>query len=207
MALFRSDDPRSAARRALALLGQAAALATLPPRVAWFFLRAMRLARSLGDDWSLLVATRPRELAALLRVARGRRSVVEIGTASGWTAMALALADPERTVVTVDPVAREHRDAYAALAPSAAARITFVTGLGEDGPAASQPPVDLLFVDGAHDADATAGAFAAWRPALAPGAITAFHDFGDPAYPGVEEAVRRLGLRGSAANRLFVWRA
>ena len=50
-------------------------------------------------------------------------------------------------------------------------------------------------------------AFAAWRGALAPGAIVVFHDYGHPAYPGVREAVNELGLRGSERGGVFVWRA
>ena len=47
----------------------------------------------------------------------------------------------------------------------------------------------------------------AWRPALAPGALVLFHDYGHPGFPGVAEAVSKLGLHGSADGGIFVWRA
>jgi hypothetical protein len=50
-------------------------------------------------------------------------------------------------------------------------------------------------------------AFAAWRDALAPGAIVVFHDYGHPQYPGVREAVSELSLSGEEVGGVFVWRA
>src|ERR687886_585802 len=98
-------SPRSLARL---LAGTRA----LPPRVAAFQARAMLRAWRLGDDWALESSTRPRDVAELLRLARGRRSVVELGTAAGWTAGALVLADRGRRVASFDPVVRDHREAY-----------------------------------------------------------------------------------------------
>ena len=57
--MFRADDTRSTPQRALALLKQAAGLARLPPRVARFYVAALRTARTHGDRWSLDVVTRP----------------------------------------------------------------------------------------------------------------------------------------------------
>ena len=58
----------------------------LPARAALFQARAMLRARRLGDDWALQSSTRPGDVAELLRLAEGRRLVVELGTATGWTA-------------------------------------------------------------------------------------------------------------------------
>jgi hypothetical protein len=69
----------------------------LPPAVAWFLWRALFVAVTTGDTFSLRSAAAPGQLAILLRLARGRRRVVELGTATGWTAAAFALADPART--------------------------------------------------------------------------------------------------------------
>jgi len=186
--------------------GHAVALARLPAPVRAFQLRAALAAARARDDWTLRVATRPAELGALLAAARDVSTIVEIGTASGWTAASLALAVPGAAVHTFDPVAHPHRDAYLGLLDRATrARVEVVPRSGtEPGPLTG---VGLLFVDGPHDPETTAACFTAWRARLNPGATAAFHDFGDPAYPGVRAAVEELGLAGRTAGRLFLWRA
>jgi predicted O-methyltransferase YrrM len=176
-------------------------------RVRWFLWRARRLARRLGHEWGLRAATRAGDLGELLRLARGRRRVVELGTGPGWTAIALALDDPLRDVVTCDPVEHEHRADYVALAPGADGRIEWVRAEGAAAAGAAEDPVDLLFVDSTHEREPTLAEFRAWRPRLAPGAVVAFHDYGHPDFPGVEEAVRELGLQGERRGGMFVWRA
>lgn len=177
----------------------------MSPRVRRFLWRARRLARRRGHEWGLQAATHGGDLAELLRLARGRRRVVELGTGPGWTAIALALDDPDRRVVTYDPVEHEHRAEYLALAPRARERIEWVAAEGASGAGASTEPVDLLFVDSTHEREPTLAEFAAWRPRLAPGAVVAFHDYGHPDFPGVEEAIRELGLEGERRGGMFVW--
>ena len=188
--------PGVAAAHALAFI-------LLPPRVARFQLRAYGRALRRRDRWSLRSATKPRELRMLLRLARGRVRVVEIGTGTAWTAASLALADPHRRVLTLDPIRRQGRDAYLALSGPARARVALA---GADPPSAGEP-VELLFVDGSHGAASVIDAFRAWRPRLAPGAVVAFHDWANPAHPGVREAIETLGLAGRGAGDLYVWRA
>jgi predicted O-methyltransferase YrrM len=197
--------PTEMPARASELRFAADALRRLPLPVAWFTLRARRRARSGGDEFSLRSALRPRKLAALLDTAAGAHNVVELGTGTGWTTIALALADPARTVLSYDIVARE-RDPYLALvADSVRERITFVTAPGEVGPG-ERSGVELLFVDSSHECEPTLAQIAAWRPALAPGALVVFDDYEHPDYPGVAEAVRALGAQGSARASMFIWR-
>ena len=179
----------------------------LPPRVAWFYLRARRTAARTGDEWSLKSATKPESLALLLRLADGRRAVVEIGTGTAWTTAALALADPRRTVLSYDPEVRAERDRYLELAgANAAGRIELVQAGGESGPPPEGPAADFVFVDGSHEKDLTIRTFEAWRDTLAPGGVIAFHDYGNELYPGVSEAIEELGLSGEAERDVFVWR-
>ncbi len=179
--------------------------------MALFYLRCLALAARTRDGWTLQAVTRPRELSRLLELAGTRRVVVEDGTASGWTAAALALAEPTRTVITLDPEVRAQRERYLELLDrETRSRIRLLQARTEEGPAAlsdSRPPlVDVLFLDGDHGRDGAIAAFAAWRPALADDAVVAFHDYGDPAWPGVEEAVTELGLRGEVQGTLFAAR-
>ena len=162
--VFRADDTRSRSQRAGALARQAVSLARLPPRVGVFYLRALRRARAAGDRWSLDTVTRPHELADVLRAAGGAKECVEIGTATGWTSLALALARSGRRVHTFDPVAREHREAYAALVPGAIReRVVFHLQPGDADPLPETAPVEFLFVDGEHTREATIASYQAWE--------------------------------------------
>jgi predicted O-methyltransferase YrrM len=193
------------ALRAVSVARRIAGLRGLPPRVAWFYFRARRLAARTGDEWSLGSATKPESLALLLRLANGRRSVVEIGTGTAWTTAALALADPARRVVSFDPIVRAERERYLDLS-GARARVELRERGGEAGPSVGDPRPDFVFVDGSHEKGLTIEAFKAWRDALAPDGAIAFHDYENELYPGVTEAIRELGLEGQVERDVFVWR-
>jgi predicted O-methyltransferase YrrM len=183
-------------------------LAGLPPAVALFFARARRTAARRGDLWSLTSATGPRSLAHVLREAHGHRRMVEIGTGTAWTAIACALADPGRRVLSYDPVVRPERAWYLALAGRAGRdRVDLVTAPGERGPRPGGGRVGFVFVDGSHERDRTIATFEAWRSAVEPGGAIAFHDWRNESYPGVTEAIAALGLRGQGHGDVFVWRA
>ena len=177
--------------------------------MAWFYASAHLLARRRGDGFSLAAPVRPEDLLPLLRLAKGRRCVAELGTGTAWTAVALALADRHRQVVSYDPVYHPQRGWYLRRAGAQAReRIDLRSEPGEAGPGDDDPPVEFLFIDiGGHGREETAAAFRAWRGSLAPGAVVVFHDYGSR-FVGVAEAVAELGLRGHVTGEsLFVWRA
>ena len=179
-------------------------LRALPLRVALFQARARLLAHRRGDRFSLTSVTRPGDLRTLLSLARGRAHVVELGTATGWTSISLALSDPARQVTSFDPVTRPEPSRYLQLvSPEVRARIELVTAPGSDGPRDDRP-VDLLYIDSSHERQPTIDEVHAWRPVLAPGAAIVFDDYGHPDYPGVREAVQELGLDGRLIGTLFV---
>lgn len=181
-------------------------LRVLPPRVALFHARALAHALRIGDDFAVQSATRAADVALLLELAEGRRYVVELGTATGWTTAAFALADPTRNVLSFDPVVQEHRDDYLALLPARAReRIELVRKPGVEGPDDATGPVDLLFIDSTHERDATIAEVEAWRPRLRPGTVVVLHDYDNPAFPGVREAVEHLGLGGAPRTGSYVW--
>src|SRR4051812_14801449 len=101
----RALPHRAALFQARAMLrAQRLAPRGLPPRAALSRARAMRRPRRLGDDWALRSSPRPGDVAELLRLTQGRRRAVELGTAAGWTAGALLLAEPQRRLTSFDPV-------------------------------------------------------------------------------------------------------
>jgi predicted O-methyltransferase YrrM len=191
-------------RHSLVELKRTAQLTALPPRVARFQWRARRVARRTGDEFLLGSATRPADLSRLLRLAAGRRCVAELGTAGGWTAISLALADAGRQVVTFDPLDHSQRLHYLDLIDSSVRRrIQFFAAPGSSGP----PPgmiVELLYIDSAHGREETIAELRAWSPALPAGALVVLDDYDHPAYPGVREAVETLGLSGRQRGTLFV---
>lgn len=194
---------RLVARRVRALRGA-------PPRAALFLLRAYLRALRRRDWFSLQSCTPAHDVAALLDLARGRRNVVELGTATGWTTGALVAADPRRQVLSFDPVEQDGRGAYLGLLRGTArARLTLVQAPGAAGAEHALAPtgVDLLFVDSSHEEEPTVQEVEAWRPRLAPGALVVFHDYANPAFPGVRSAIDRLGLAGEVRSGMFVWRA
>jgi predicted O-methyltransferase YrrM len=190
------------------LLRFAVAAPALPSAVVWFHGRALCLALARSDIFSLRSAASPRQLTELLRLARGRRRVVELGTATGWTAAALALADPARTVVSCDPFAQPGRERYLRLlAPSARARVTLVALCGADAATATSEAVELLFIDSSHNRQATIDEWRAWRPRLALGALVVFDDCDHPEFPGVAQAIAELELSGRRHAGMFIWQA
>jgi predicted O-methyltransferase YrrM len=180
-------------------------LRRLPLPVARFLWRARRVARRTGDQFSLISATRPEDLARLLDLANRRREVVELGTGTAWTAIALALADPARRLVSYDPCERSERERYLALvSPGVRERIRLVVAPGADGPHLREGAVDLLYIDSAHGREETIAEWRAWQPSLQAGSLVVFDDYAHPQFPGVREAVAELGLSGRPLGRLFV---
>jgi len=199
-------ETRARLRRDVAELRWIARTCRLPPRVARFHWRARRLAWQCGDGFSLSSVTRPADLRVLLGVARGARRVVELGTATGWTAISLALTDPAREVVSYDVLSREEPQRYLRLVdPSVRHRIELVIAAGATGPR-DRRPVDLLYIDSSHQREETIAEVLAWRTSLRPGAAIVFDDFRHPHFPGVREAIAELSLEGEQHGTLFIHR-
>jgi hypothetical protein len=204
--LARSPVMRERARTARRDLWFLWALRELPWRVAVFQWRAWRLAAELDDEFGRVSATRPSKLATLLEIAGSARFVVELGTAHGWTAISLALAHPQREVISYDPFDRPGRQRYLELVPEhVRRRVTLVVDRGDAGPRKDRP-VDLLYIDTTHERADTIRELEAWSPVLRHDAWVVFDDYGHPDFPGVTEAVNELRLDGEQRGGLFVHR-
>lgn len=176
----------------------------LPRRSAVFFLRAIARAVITRDYSSLGGVTRPRELVPLLHAAQAATRIVEVGTGTAWTSICLALASPRARVVTYDIVSIPYREPYIGmLDPATLERIEFLTRAGNDP--IEEPGIELVFIDASHERRDTVETFRAWEPLVASGGTVAFHDYADPRWPGVTEAVSELGLDGEIHGHLFVW--
>ena len=136
----------------------------LRPRVLWFHWRARRQAWRTNDLFSLASVTRPADMRLLLKMTRGRRRVVELGTATAWTAITLALDDRQRRVVSYDVIEREEAKRFLDLVgPDVRERIELVVAPGCTGPR-DQQPVDLLYIDSSHTREHTIAEVQAWQP-------------------------------------------
>ncbi len=176
------------------------------PRVLWFHWRARRVAWRTGDQFSLSSTTRPADMRVLLELARDCSRIVEIGTATAWTAITLVLDGQERRIVTYDTFERIEPQRYLELVrPDVKERIELVVAPGSTGPRDPQP-VDLLYIDSSHEREQTIEEVRAWQPYLRPGAQIVFDDYANPDYPGVREAIEELGLEGERRGTLFVHR-
>lgn len=181
-------------------------LRAVPPTVPWYLFRARELAIRRADDWALESATSLRSVRALLRLADSASHVVELGSAIGWTAGALVLAQRNRRVMSYDIEHKAGRDEYLALLPaSARARIALIRQPGNIG-AINDDLVDLLFIDSSHNRIETVKEFKAWGPAIRPGGLIVFHDYRHPDF-GVTAAIDEdLKLAGQHVMDMFVWR-
>lgn len=129
------------------------------------------------------IAVRPpvpildRESGRVLRIlAQGRRRIVEVGTAYGYSTLWMALGQPaDGTIVTIDPD-RSRTDrarAWWREAGLADGRVTIVNSPALEAFAADEAalrgPFDLAFIDALKPE--YGGYLAALRPRLAPGAL------------------------------------
>lgn len=160
------------------------------------------------------------EAALLARLAAGRRTVVEIGTYEGSSAVVFARAmDPGATLHLIDSyegeallfgwkgteratrrvMERATRDRRGPRVEWHIARSTTVA----DG---WSVPIDLLFIDGDHSEEGARGDWEAFSPHVVPGGVVIFHDArvgqprGDWAGPGPTIVVDSL-FRGEGALR------
>jgi predicted O-methyltransferase YrrM len=176
----------------------------LPRPVRHFRRRAIALAFRSRQIRPIRFTLPYRELRILLELTESRRRIVEIGTGWGWTAAALVLANPDCTVETYDPHFARERSAYLDLLPGdARTRIQVVAARGEDAVPRARD-VHALFIDDAHRAAEIVATVTTWLPALAPGAIIVFDDYGEEYYPEVRAAVAALGVTGHTRGRFFV---
>jgi predicted O-methyltransferase YrrM len=188
------------------LIGGVVALRRLPVPVARFLMKARRAAKRRRDRSSIESSLHAEELAKVLELAEGRRHVAEIGTGAGWTAIALALADGDRRVMTVDPLPHRERRTYLDLVPRGVRlRIEFLDRGGEQGPPPSATSnLGFLLIDSSGEQHETVATFSTWSTSLAPGSAVAIRGY---ERPGVAAAVEELGLAGETFRTLFIWRA
>lgn len=145
----------------------------------------------------------PREGQALFRRAaacRGRGVIVEIGSWHGRSTIVLAAASRTSSAIPVHAVdphrglpARGAGPSLASFRANLAAAgvadlvVTHVCTSAEAVRTFDQP-VELIYIDGAHDYPSVLADFRSWYPRVLDGGVMAFHD--TIGYPGPRQVVR-----------------
>lgn len=140
----------------------------------------------------------PAELLWLGEQAAQMGSVVEIGCLHGRSSFALATACPGK-VYCIDPWSD---DGWRSWSGSVGDRLSNAVGIREPSPAAGMhvpDPVDMVFIDGAHDYESVVADITYWKPRAR--VLLCGHDYHtheavpDPAdlgFPDVRRAVDEL---------------
>ena len=135
------------------------------------------------------------------------RNIFVIGNSFGWSSLALALLNPQATVLAIDDGSDEN----------AASGIDFTNRVAEEeglrllaleatSPAGVTPvieghlpgPVDFAFIDGGHSNEQIVLDYEAVSKHAAADCVYLFHDVHHfDLYPGFEEVCRRSGLPGT----------
>ncbi len=123
---------------------------------------------------------------------------MELGTGGALTAIALALGDHRRRVISYDTTAWPFREHYLQLVPpDVRSRIDLRQSAGRDaGPSLDDPAAQLLFIDSSHTEAETIASFNAWRHVTCARRDVVFHDYENADFPGVAAAIapaRALG--------------
>lgn len=154
----------------------------------------------------------PAELRWLGAQAAQMRSVVEVGCLHGRSSFALATACPG-TVYCIDPWSD---DGWASWSASIGSVFSNVVGLRAPSPSAGvlvPDPVDMVFVDGAHDYDSVVADITYWRERTQ--VLLCGHDYipysslpagENPGFPDVAIAVDELlGPNVEVAPDTAIW--
>lgn len=158
------------------------------------------------------------EAALLARFAAGRRTVVEIGTYEGSSAVVFASAmDPGATLHLIDSYEGNallfgwtgteratRRVMERATRDRGGPQVEWHVARSSEVAAGWSSPIDLLFIDGDHSEEGTRSDWDAFSPHVAVGGVVIFHDarYGEPggsdAGPGPTIVVDSLFRREQA---------
>ena len=116
-------------------------------------------------------------------------TILEFGTAIGYSACMLAQGAPLAQVVTVDPAREKSELARENLYPWPNVRTVVMGSVDLLDQMPEQDRFEMVFVDGDHSQDSVTADARAWLPAIRPGGIIAFHDYGRESLPGVKAGV------------------
>jgi hypothetical protein len=151
--------------------------------------------------------THPVELEALMKIASGMSSAVEIGCLHGRSAAAIAFAC-KGPVYCIDPWNDEHDRSFGSFTRNVSflSNIVPIRSYNSASLAASLGDVDMVFIDGAHTYEAILADIASWLPFCRK--VMCGHDYqnADGGYPDVQRAVTEVfGNRVVVPDGTSIW--
>lgn len=119
--------------------------------------------------------------------------IINIGACFGTSAMAMLEARADAFIFSIDvhPSPKEVENLQAA-GLWGLHRVIRILGASQDVGQHWPYPVDLCYVDGAHDYEAVCQDIEVWLPNIKPGGFAVFHDYGKPFLPHVARAIDEL---------------
>lgn len=132
---------------------------------------------------------RPGELAWLREQASRMRSVVEVGSLHGRSSYALATGCQGR-VFCIDPWVDGAWESWTRNVRDAFPHVTAVRGLSPGVGVWVPDPVDMVFLDGAHDRESVIADISYWQPRTH--VLLCGHDYLHEDYPDVRAVVDDL---------------
>jgi len=164
----------------------------------WFFRDGQSLTNGLG------IALQEIYFLECLFARFHPKSVFAIGNSLGWSTLALALANPDASVLAID--AGTYRQAQEGIrftnriAEEEGLPVTVVAGsspgdVGQILRDQKTPPIEFAFIDGYHSVEQVVLDFGAVSKAAAPGCVYLFHDVENFALtPGLERIAAESGM-------------
>lgn len=170
-----------------------------------------------GFDFHGLL-TDGKDLKLLQGLAQESRDILEVGCWAGLSAFAMTLANPEARIFCVDNwsggdilddmIVHKGRSVFetfmANMQPYLFTRIFPCFGNSLDWAKVWTIPLDMAYIDGAHDYMAVRDDLRAWKQHVKPGGVLVAHDYGF--YPGVTRAVDEELAGAKIERTVAVWR-
>jgi len=164
----------------------------------WFFRDGQSLTNGLG------IALQEIYFLECLFARFHPKSVFAIGNSLGWSTLALALANPDASVLAIDAgtdrQAQEGIRFTNRIAEEEGLPVTVVAGSSPGDVAQilrdqKTPPIEFAFIDGYHSVEQVVLDFGAVSKAAAPGCVYLFHDVENFALtPGLERIAAESGM-------------
>lgn len=118
-------------------------------------------------------------------------TLINIGAGAGTSALAMLLADPNASVISIDVNPKqfdlERQNLESAGIPLYRCE-QILQDSAEVGRTWNRGPVDLVFIDGDHHYEQVQKDIRLWLPHIKPGGILCGHDYGFEKWPGVKQA-------------------